>query len=112
MTTLNLLDAQPSDFFAPVSTDAITSMVAQYDAGRARIEQIAAVVTGEMASAMAYFLEGNADTNSRWAAPSVERLFQPAGAIAALNAAYWSKALALTDVLDLMPQKRRDEWHR
>jgi len=41
MTDLDLLDAQPSDFFAPVSTDSITSMVAQYNAVRARIEQIA-----------------------------------------------------------------------
>lgn len=110
---LDLLDADTeADFFAPVSTDAISSMVAQYDAIRGRIEQIAAVVTGEMASAISYFLDGNADSNSRWAAPSVERLFEPAGAVAALNAAYWSKALALTDVLDLMPQKRRDEWNK
>ncbi len=101
-----------AEFFAPVSTDAISAMVAQYDAVRSRIEQIASVVTGEMASAMSYFLEGNADTNSRWAAPSVERLFKLEGAVAALNASYWSKALALTDVLDLMPQKRRDEWHK
>lgn len=101
-----------NDFFAPVSTDAISSMVAEYDALKGRIEQIAAVVTGEMAVAMQYFLEGNSDERSRWAAPNVERLFQRDGAVAALNAAYWSKALRLTDVLDLMPQKRRDEWHQ
>lgn len=106
-----VLDDAP-EFFAPVSTDAISGMVAQYDAVRARIEQIASVVTGEMAAAMAYFLEGNADTSSRYAAPSVARLFDAGGAISALNAAYWSKALALTDVLDLMPQKRRDEWNK
>src|SRR5262249_46435150 len=39
-------------------------------------------------------------------------LFQLDGAIAALNAAYWSKALGLTDVYDYMPQARRDEWNR
>ncbi|MCU9611849.1 DUF4942 domain-containing protein, partial [Escherichia coli] len=42
---------------------------------------------------------------------TVQHLFQVKGAIAALNSAYWSKTLALTDVLDLMPQKRRDEWN-
>lgn len=110
-TDFDLVD-DSADFFAPVSTDAIASMVAQYQAMRGRVEQIAEVVTGEMAAAMRYFLDGNADANSRWAAPSVERLFQPAGAVAALNAAYWSKALALTDVLDLMPQARRDEWNK
>ena len=112
MTDLDLLDAQPSDFFAPVSTDAISSMVAQYDSVRARIEHIASIIAGENQAAMQYFLDGNADSNSRWAAPSVAKLFAPAGAIAALNSAYWSKALQLTDVLDLMPQKRRDEWHK
>lgn len=113
MNDIELLDVDTgADFFAPVSTDAISGMVAQYQAMRGRIEQIASVVTGEMAVAMRYFLDGNADSNSRWAAPSVERLFQSGGAVAALNAAYWSKALALTDVLDLMPQKRRDEWNK
>lgn len=29
-----------------------------------------------------------------------------------LDASYWSKALALTDVLDCMPQSRRDEWNK
>lgn len=109
-TNLDIID-DGADFFAPVSTDAIASMVAQCQAMRDRIEQLAAAVTGEMAVAMRYFLDGNGD-NSRWAAPSVERLFQPAGAVAALNSTYWSKALALTDVLDLMPQARRDEWNK
>ena len=112
MTDLDLLDAAGGpEFFAPVSTDAISSMVAQYDAVRARIEHIAGIVAGENQAAMQYFLDGNADSNSRWAAPSVAKLFDTAGAVAALNSAYWSKALQLTDVLDLMPQKRRDEWH-
>ena len=112
MNDLDILTDDAADFFAPVSTDAISSMVAQYDATRARIEQLASLVTGEMAAAMSYFLDGNADTNSRWSAPTVAKLFDPAGAIAALNSTYWSRALQLTDVLDLMPQKRRDEWNK
>jgi hypothetical protein len=113
MTDLDLLDADTgSDFFAPVSTDAISGMVAQYDAMRQRIERIADMVAGENEAAISYFLDGNADRGSRWAAPGVARLFDRAGAVAALNSAYWSKALQLTDVLDLMPQARRDEWHK
>lgn len=111
MTNLDIID-DSAEFFAPVSTDAIAGMVAQYQGIRTRIEQMASAITGEMTVAMRYFLDGNADANSRWAAPSVERLFQPAGAVAALNASYWSKALQLTDVLDLMPQARRDEWNK
>lgn len=111
MTTIDLIEPG-AQFFAPVSTDAISGMVAQYDAVRGRIEQISSIVTGEMAAAMSYFLDGNTDSNSRYSALNVERLFKVEGAVAALNAAYWSKALALTDVLDLMPQKRRDEWNK
>ena len=111
MTEIDLIDPG-TEFFAPVSTDAISGMVAQYNAVRGRIEQISSIVTGEMAAAMSYFLDGNTDSNSRYSALNVERLFKTEGAVAALNAAYWSKALALTDVLDLMPQKRRDEWNK
>jgi hypothetical protein len=41
----------------------------------------------------------------------VDRLFQLDGAIGALNSHYWSMAIQKTDVLEIMPQKRRDEWH-
>ena len=44
------------------------------------------------------------------ATPSPSQFNGPVLPIAALNAAYWSKALAFTDVLDCMPQKRRDDW--
>lgn len=69
------------------------------------------MVTGETAGAIGYFIDGNRDSSARYA-PAVERLFKVDGALAALNAAYWSKTLALTDVLDCMPQKRRDEWNK
>ena len=68
------------------------------------------LLEGEAGAAVPYFLEGNVENSGRWA-PSVSALFDRKGAIAALNSTYWSKALALTDVLDLMPQKRRTEWH-
>lgn len=98
------------DFFAPVSSDLIDSLLGQYRATKQKIEHVAEMVVGETAGAVSYFLEGNG-RDSRYSPPSVERLFQKAGAVAALNAAYWSKAIHLTDVLDAMPQKRRDEWN-
>lgn len=99
-----------AQFFAPVSSDIFNELLGQYQAMRARIEALSCAMTGEAAGAVAYFIEGNKDSYSRYA-PSVDKLFNPKGAVAALNAAYWSKTLALTDVLDLMPQKRRDEWN-
>lgn len=104
-------DDSIGDFFAPASTDLIDSLVAQYDATKGRIEQIAGMVTGEIAGAMSYFLDGNG-RDSRYGTPSVEQLFDAKGAVAALNSAYWSKAMQLTDVLNYMPQARRDDWNK
>jgi hypothetical protein len=97
-------------FFAPASTDLIDGLVAQYQAMLARIQEVGAMVTGETAGAIGYFLEGNSE-RGRHGVPGVAHLFEVKGAVAALNSAYWSKAMHMTDVLNVMPQKRRDEWN-
>ncbi|MCC1496808.1 class I SAM-dependent methyltransferase [Alcanivorax sp. 1008] len=95
------------DFFAPVSFDLVDRLVASYRGARAEIEQVSETISGS--SVLGYFLDGNAsDMPYR---PSPGSIFQLDGALRALNAAYWSKALALTDVYDLMPQARRDDWN-
>lgn len=99
-----------SEFFAPAATDMVDGLMGQYRAMRHRVEEVAAMVTGETAGAVTYFLEANA-REQRYGALSVDRLFQLDGALAALNAAYWAKAINMTDVLDAMPQKRREEWN-
>lgn len=101
-------------FFAPANTDALDSLMAQYSLARRRIAEVAAFTGGETASSVLhYFLEGNAseDRGRHSLSLSAAQLFTEAGAVAALNSAYWSKALALTDVVDMMPQARRTEWH-
>ena len=102
--------AEFGEFFAPASNDMIDGLVAQYRVIRANVEKIANAMTGETAGAVSYFLSGNKDDRS--GLPSVERLFRLEGALASLNSAFWSKAMHLTDVLDMMPQKRRDEWNK
>ena len=112
MGAIDILTADdPAEFFAPVSSDLIDSLVGQYASTKQRINQIADMVTGEVAGAISYFLNGNG-SDSRYGAPSVEALFRREGAVAALNSAYWSKAMQLTDVLNYMPQARRDEWNK
>ena len=108
LAAVELVD-ESAQFFAPVSSDIFNELLGQYKAMRARVEALAAHFEGENTAALEYFYEGNRDLN-RGHTVSVQKLFQVKGAIAALNSAYWSKTLALTDVLDLMPQKRRDEW--
>ena len=99
------------EFFAPVSSDVIDTLLGQYQSMRSRIDKISCLLDAEMSEAVEYFLDGNKDQN-RGSLPSVKQLFDPKGAIASLNSAYWSRAMGLTDVYDCMPQARRDEWSK
>ena len=104
-----------AEFFAPVASDLIDSLIGQYQDARRRVEAVAALVNGDdYARVIHYFLDGNAsqERGRSTLEYSAAQLFELKGAIGALNAAYWSKALQMTDVLDVMPQKRRDEWHQ
>lgn len=110
MTAIMEIVDDTREFFAPVSSDVINTMLGKYQQQRGYIDQIAGMVTGEIGGAINWFIDGNRDDYSRM--PSVDRLFQPSGAIAALNSRYWNDALALTDVYSAMPQARRDEWNK
>lgn len=102
------------EFFAPSNFDMIDVLVAQYRQARERITEVAAFSKGETCnSVISYFLDGNSDPDRgrHSLMMSAAQLFDESGATSALNAAYWSKALELTDVYNAMPQKRRDEWN-
>lgn len=101
---------EAAKFFAPVSSDLIDGLLGQYQQARKQIDQMVAIIGGELGNVVHYFIEGNAGDERFHRYVYVDRLFQKEGAVGALNAAFWSKALNLTDVLDCMPQKRRDEW--
>jgi hypothetical protein len=104
MTALVLLEP----FFAPVDRDAVGSLLEQYQHARMRIDHIANFIDSEWRGAVQYFLDGNVGRDRH--VPGVKDLFAHAGAIAALNADYWRRALELTDVLSCMPEARRNDW--
>lgn len=102
-------------FFAPMSSDAIDGLIGQYQSLRKRIDAVAEFVGDSLNSGVIhYFIEGNCDDkHGRMTMKhTAGHLFDPKGAVAALDSAFWSKAMHLTDVLDYMPQKRRDEWNK
>jgi hypothetical protein len=110
---IDVIDHAGPTFFAPTSSGAIDLLLAQYQAMRVKIDRIADVMgSPDLEGALHYFGEYAKSNDQRLASSNVEQMFDREGAIAYLNAAYWSKALQLTDVLDLMPQKRRDEWNQ
>lgn len=102
------------EFFAPAATDMVAGLVAQYRGDLQRIDQVAEFAASEVcASVLHYFLDGN-ETEQRGRismSAAADQLFRRAGAVASLNATYWSKALSLTDVYDAMPQARRNQWN-
>lgn len=99
------------DFFAPMASDLVDSLIGEYDATRKRLENMASSVSSEACrGVLHYFVEGNAKEQRHSMPTTVDALFRVEGAIAQLNADFWNRALRLTDVLDYMPQKRRDEW--
>lgn len=111
-TEFDLVD-DTSTFFAPVSSDLIDGLIGQYQHMRAKVERVAEVMNGpDLDGALHYFAEYAGKQDRHLSSSTVRDMFNLEGAIAHLNAAFWSKAMQLTDVLDAMPQKRRDEWHR
>lgn len=98
-------------FFAPVSSDLIDGLIGQYQAMRKKVERVAEVMNGpDLEGALHYFAEYAGRQDRHLSSRTVDSLFNLEGAIAHLNASFWSKAMQMTDVLDVMPQKRRDEW--
>ena len=99
-----------AEFFAPTSADMVDGLISQYQRDLSRIERVVEALSPErLGSVVQYFLDGNQDRRNRFT-DSVDRLFSRDGAVAALNASYWRRALDLTDVLDFMPTERREEW--
>lgn len=99
-------------FFAPTSTDLITTLVARYDAERAQIEAVSSFMhDGARAGALRHFGQID-DREGRYTSRGINLSdFDLSTAIASLNAAYWCEAIKLTDVLECMPQARRKEWN-
>lgn len=73
--------------------------------GIERISEFVAAKTG----LIAHFISGNR-SNTRVGTFTAQELFMKDGAIASLNSAYWSRALAMTDVLETLPASKRNEW--
>ena len=110
MSNLSHLVDDSTPFFAPASSDIISTLIGQYQQQRVYIDHIAGIATGEMGGAIKWFLDGNRE-RCRWM-PDMSELFKRDGAIAALNSRYWSDGMALTDVYKAMPQARRDAWNK
>lgn len=94
--------------FEPIRFETLADLFVAYERDRDRMTTIASIFDGSDAPLVKHFIDANVSDR---AYISPDQLFDLAPALKALDASYWSKALALTDVLESMPQKRRDEWN-
>lgn len=102
------------EFFAPSSTDMVQGLTAEYRHDRRCIAEVVELaIRPDFRLVWHYFTAGNAteDRGRTSLERSAEQMFREEGAVCALNARYWSKALELTDVYDAMPQERRSQWN-
>ena len=101
-----------NDVFLPASTDLIAGLVAQYRATKASMEELVDVFKRpDINTALGIFIEAAAHDERGGYNRFPPDLFDLKKGVATLNAHYWSKAVQQTDVLHVMPQKRRSEWH-
>lgn len=97
-----------AELFKPVQPDKLADLFAAYDRDLAGMGAISRALS--QLDLVRHFMAANLDDRGR-CLPSIERLAQLEPAIKALDAHYWQMALDLTDVLDSMPQARRDQWN-
>lgn len=95
--------------FEPIRFETLADVFAQYGADRQRMSEIAGVFGDHNRHLVSHFMSANASERSLFVA---ENLFLLEPAVKALDAAYWDRTLSMTDVLEAMPQARRDEWHK
>lgn len=105
MTALATINSVLADLFRPLQADSLASLFAEYERDLAAMTDIAKAL--QRTDLIAHFVAANLD--ERWT-PALDGLGRLDTAIEALDASYWQRALDLTDVLDAMPQARRDEW--
>lgn len=88
----------------------LDALIAEYRKLRAEIEQITSYVACA-SDVMTYFCDA-ARIELKVGQFSAQNLFRAGPAIRSLDARFWSRAMRLTDVLDLMPAEARNEWSR
>jgi len=100
------------EFFAPATTSWLDAMMARYEKEKDAIGKVADFMTSpDVNTALDHFSLAM-QIESRTYVSCLAKMFKPEMAIKSLNAKYWSEALKLTDVMDYMPKKKRDEWNK
>lgn len=103
-----------SDGGEAVHHDAFDSLIRRYNHAYQELEAIAEFMRHHARDSklLDMFFKGNITDHRITSVSSLyyDRIFQLEGAVKALDARFWQEALALTNVMSLLPAKRRKEW--
>ncbi|RYE71035.1 MAG: DUF4942 domain-containing protein [Oxalobacteraceae bacterium] len=88
----------------------IDALLSEYRKNRADLERIAVYVANETGGVMRFFMCG-AQVEQQISSISAASLFALDPAVRALDASFWARAMALTDVLETMPAEKRIAWN-
>ena len=119
-TNITLYDSNSSSlyddevFHAPAQPlSLIETLVVQYEQRKQYMKQIADVMNSEQSKmVLDYFCKSSDAIENRTLTLSPKSLFNYDHSVSFLRADFWDQALRLTDVFDLMPQKRVSEWNK
>lgn len=89
----------------------LDALLAERDYVVRELSLIASVIKDK--PSVSYFLQAYTASNRDRGASSIDTsvIFNLESAVAALDAQCWARAMKLTDVLDLMPAAKRNEWN-
>jgi hypothetical protein len=107
MTAVATVDDVLVDLFTPLRAETLAELFEEYAADLAAMASLSQSLSNSRL--VKHFVDANAGRGSHLVL--LDRLGRLDTAAKALDASYWQRALDLTDVLDAMPQARRDEWH-
>jgi len=120
MNSLKIIDETPKALiqagifhsYGELEASKVGSLLDEYSVKKCNILKIEKLATMPEFSIMNYFMEGNSPVDSNGCRGHLPAsLFESKGAISALDAEYWDKALRATDVLACMPSAREQEWY-
>jgi hypothetical protein len=97
------------EFFAPMSSDLVDFLISEFNSSKNKLTELSTIISDNHSTVIKYFVDGNVKEDAHRV--DIQNLFELKPAIKSLETEYWNKALRLTDVLDYMPQKRRDDWN-
>lgn len=104
-------DTPPAEIFsAPSDRYAIDHLITDYQRMKTAVLGIADFMrSDDMTRAAGFYFEANRRMFERYV-PEPAKVFDPEYGLKALNAHYWQRALEQTDLFDVMPDQRRQEW--